>query len=48
MSEPADQPRALDDRRFADMQGNEKLAFIGKAIVFLCSGGFIFPTMWVD
>lgn len=36
------------DRRFSDMSFKAKLGFIGKAIVFLFSGGFIFPTLWVD
>ena len=39
---------ALSDRRFSDMTPGEKLRFIGKAIVFLASGGFIYPTLWVD
>jgi hypothetical protein len=38
----------LDDRRFKDMGLREKLVFIGKAFVFFVSGGFIFPTLWVD
>ena len=39
---------ALSDRRFSDMTPGEKLRFIGKALVFLISGGFIYPTLWVD
>ena len=39
---------ALADRRFADMTPGEKLRFIGKAVVFVISGGFIYPTLWVD
>jgi hypothetical protein len=38
----------LNDRRFKQMNVSEKLAFIGKALVFFISGGFIFPTLWVD
>jgi hypothetical protein len=38
----------LGDRRFADMTSRERLVFIGKVFVFLISGGFIFPTIWVD
>ncbi len=30
------------------MNGSEKLVFIGKVCVFLISGGFIYPTIWVD
>lgn len=48
MSETQDTPKPLNDRRFADMNGSEKLVFIGKVIVFLASGGFIYPTIWVD
>lgn len=47
MSE-ADTVRPLNDRRFADMDGSEKLKFVGKAIVFFFTGGFVFPTMWVE
>jgi hypothetical protein len=39
---------ALNDRRFADMTFNERLVFVAKALVFFISGGFIFPTTWVD
>ncbi|HEY0337377.1 MAG TPA: hypothetical protein VGC70_08560 [Burkholderiales bacterium] len=38
----------LNDRRFKDMNMSEKAAFIGKALIFFISGGFIFPTLWVD
>ena len=48
MTEPVSAPPALNDRRFTDMTGGEKVAFIGKAIVFFASGGFIYPTLWVD
>ena len=48
MSETPALPEALDDRRFSDMNSSEKLVFVGKAIVFFLSGGFIYPTMWVD
>ncbi|HUP93358.1 MAG TPA: hypothetical protein VM164_00525 [Burkholderiales bacterium] len=44
-TEPAN---ALNDRRFVDMTSKERLVFIGKAFVFIVSGGFIFPTIWVD
>ena len=39
---------SLNDRRFVDMTSRERLTFIGKAFVFIISGGFIFPTIWVD
>ena len=25
-----------------------KLVFVGKALIFFVSGGFVFPTLWVD
>jgi hypothetical protein len=48
MSEMDKTPNALNDRRFSDMNPKEKVAFLVKALVFLVSGGFIFPTLWVD
>lgn len=48
MSETPGTPTILSDRRFKDMSFNEKLVFIGKAAVFLASGGFIYPTIWID
>jgi len=36
------------EKGFADMAFSEKLKFIGKALVFFVSGGFVFPTLWVD
>ena len=48
MSQPAEHVEPLKDRRFADMNGSEKLVFIAKALVFIVSGGFIYPTIWVD
>ena len=37
-----------DEKKFADMSGGEKITFIGKLIVFLCSFGFAFPTILHD
>ena len=48
MSETPASPEVLNDRRFSAMNSSEKLVFVGKAIVFFFSGGFIYPTMWVD
>jgi hypothetical protein len=48
MMNETENPRALNDRRFVDMTSHERLVFIGKAFVFIVSGGFIFPTIWVD
>jgi hypothetical protein len=36
------------EKAFTAMTFREKLRFIGKAAVFFVSGGFIFPTMWID
>jgi hypothetical protein len=33
---------------YRDMSSREKLVFIGKALVFFISGGFIYPTLWID
>ena len=33
---------------FSDMDGGQKLVFIGKVFVFLISGGFAFPTIFAD
>ena len=36
------------EKRFIDMNRGEKVRFLGKALVFFVSGGFVFPTVWVD
>ena len=48
MTQPSSTPTPLQDRRFKQMAPGEKLIFVGKALVFLVSGGFIYPTLWVD
>jgi hypothetical protein len=48
MSETDKTRDTLNDRRFSDMNPTEKLVFLVKALVFFISGGFIFPTLWVD
>lgn len=35
-------------KRFNTMTSREKISFIGKAFVFFLSGGFVYPTIWVD
>ena len=40
--------RRLKDKPFSAMTAGEKTSFICKALVFLVSGGFIFPTLWID
>ena len=35
-------------KRFIELTFSEKLRFAGKALVFFASGGFVFPTIWVD
>ena len=39
---------APPEKLYSQMSGREKLTFIGKAFVFFVSGGFIFPTIWID
>ena len=41
-------PTSLTGRCFADMLFSEKLVFIGKALVMMCTGGFMYPNIWVD
>lgn len=40
--------KPLDDKPFSAMTSGEKAGFICKAFVFFVSGGFIFPTLWID
>ena len=35
-------------KSFGELTWTEKLKFTAKALVFLVSGGFVFPTMWID
>ena len=35
-------------KSFSELTWTEKLKFTAKALVFLVSGGFVFPTMWID
>jgi hypothetical protein len=35
-------------KRFLDMSFPEKLKFLGKVIVMLCTGGFVFPKVFVE
>ena len=50
----SDQPKVrsdeqpLNDKPFSAMTTGQKASFIGKALVFFVSGGFIFPTLWID
>jgi hypothetical protein len=41
-------PTTPTGRRFVDMRFSEKIVFIGKAFVMLCTGGFMYPNIWVD
>ena len=38
----------LHDKPFSAMTAGERVRFIGKALVFLISGGFIYPSIWVE
>ena len=35
-------------KRFIDMEGAEKITFLGKVVVMLVSGGFAFPNIFVE
>jgi hypothetical protein len=36
------------EKLYSAMTGPEKLLFIAKACIFFISGGFVFPTLWID
>jgi hypothetical protein len=36
------------EKKFGQMTGGEKIAFLGKLIVFICTFGFAFPTILHD
>ncbi len=38
----------VPSKKFGDMNGIEKITFVGKAFVFFLSSGFIFPSMFSD
>lgn len=42
------QQAASDSKKFKDMGAGEKVAFVGKLVVFLCSFGFAFPLLLND
>lgn len=42
------QEKPLNDKPLSAMTPGEKAGFLGKALVFFVSGGFIYPTIWVD
>ncbi len=35
-------------KTFGQMAGSEKMTFLGKALVMLCTGGFAFPNVFVE
>ncbi|HTD90092.1 MAG TPA: hypothetical protein VK663_05485 [Burkholderiales bacterium] len=41
-------PVSLTGKPFGDMTGVEKITFIGKAFIMLCTGGFAFPNVFVE
>ena len=41
-------PRPLTDKHFVDMSVSEKFAWLGKALIMLCTGGFVFPNIFVE
>ena len=38
----------LNDKPFSAMTAGERVRFLGKVFVFLVSGGFIYPSVWVE
>jgi hypothetical protein len=36
------------DHKFRDMSGGQKIVFVCKLVVFLCTFGFVFPTLLTD
>lgn len=48
MSRPEKKPVFHSGKRFSELSAADKLRFIGKATLFFLSGGFVFPTMWID
>ena len=36
------------EKLYRDMTSREKVSFVGKAFIFFMSGGFIYPTLWID
>lgn len=36
------------DTRWSELTWPQRMRFMGKALVFFASGGFIFPTIWID
>lgn len=43
---PAAPPAA--PKRFSEMNGSGKMAFVGKVVVFVITFGFAFPTLFGD
>jgi hypothetical protein len=41
-------PASLTGKPFTDMTASEKLTFLGKAVIMLCTGGFAFPNIFVE
>lgn len=39
---------ASTGKAFADMNGGEKITFLGKVVVMLITGGFAFPNIFVE
>jgi hypothetical protein len=39
---------SLTGKSFLDMSGSEKMTFLCKAVVMLCTGGFAFPNIFVE
>ena len=43
-----DEQKYGESKKFKDMGAGEKIVFIGKLIIFLCTFGFAFPLILND
>lgn len=40
--------RSPTGKTFFEMTAGEKIAFLGKAVVMLVTGGFVYPNVFID
>ncbi len=41
-------PVSLTGKPFGEMTGSQKMTWIGKVVVMLITGGFVFPNIFVE
>ena len=44
----SDEINQVSSTKFLAMSGSDKLKFLGKVVVFIITGGFLFPTLFSD